>query len=333
MKNRLWLIVPWTLFAFIVAGWIGYWFFVAAQSERSVRAWVSEQTQNGGEASIARIVRHGFPVLLRLELQDVAYAPTGESWSIRTDRADLNVDLLNPQHVIIASEAPIAIAREGGETSVLDADALIVSVETHADELVLAGVEADQLTLDDPAKDGVLRVGKLVVNLRPDPRTAGEYQIAFEASHVNLPRPVRSFEQFGFDIETLRTATVITHGAALFDGGDGDPLAPWREAGGRLRFEAITLKWGPLDASGAGEGGLDAERRLAGHLTLPIAEPAPLFSALANGPNVDENARRMLGLLAASFRANGNGMDLDVDAANGVLALEGFHVRSLPPAY
>jgi hypothetical protein len=73
----------------------------------------------------------------------------------------------------------------------------------------------------------------------------------------------------------------------------------WREAGGKLRFEALDLQWGPLQTSATGEGELDALRRLEGRLVIPVARPAPVLSAIANGENVSNNARSALQLLAA----------------------------------
>jgi hypothetical protein len=331
--RRLWLIAPWAIFVMMAASWVFYWHYLADRAEAELRAWAAAQTEQGAQASFSRIVRRGFPTLMRLEVHELAFAPARGGWRAHTGRADLHIDLLNPSHVIASGEAPIEIAREGDRVSVLDAAALIASLETRAGNLVMAGIEADRLTLDDPAGEGVLRVAKLVVNVRPDPRAAGDYQAAFEARALSLPRPVRSFEQFGLDVAQLRAAIVLTHGARLLDTAPGDPLAPWRDAGGRARFEALALAWGPLEADGSGEGGLDEARRLSGHLTLPIARPGPIFSALANGPRVDDSARRALALLAAGFAVSGDSINLDIDAGDGVLRLEGLPVRTLPPVY
>ncbi len=331
--RRLWLIVPWSAFIVLVLAWVGYWHLVAGQAEQRLRNWAAEQTQSGAQAAFARVTRRGFPVLMRLEILDLSYAPARGGWRARTDRADLNIELLNPAHVIFAAAAPIEITRGDDEASVLDADGLIASLESRDGTLVLAGVEADRLTLDDPSKEGVLRIEKLVVNVRPDPRAAGDYQIAFEATAMNLPRPVRSFEQFGLEVAALRAAIVVTQGADLLQGAPGDALGPWRDAGGVLRFEALALAWGPLQANGSGVGGVDAAHRLRGSLTLPIEHPGPILSALANGPNVDASTRRALALLGAGYALSGDGLTLDAEARDGVLRLEGLPVRNLPPAY
>lgn len=334
MKIRgLWLAVPWVLFVVAALGWVFYWNYLGNEAERRVRAWAFEQEAAGGTASIGAVVRHGFPVLMRLELQNVEYAPARGGWRVTTPRADLNVDVLNPQHVILKAEGPIAFARSNGAVTNVTADALIGSLRTARNRLAVAGIEGDNIVLDDPAQEGMLHVRKLVINVRPDARAAGEYQLAFDAQDLVLPRPVRSFEGFGQDVTSIRAAIVIEDGGALAQSAENDPLGPWREAGGRLRFEALTLNWGPLETTGTGEGGLDDQRRLNGRLVIPIDRPAPVLTAIANGANVDDDARRALGLLAAGYLVTGDDITLDVGAHDGVLNIEGIPVRPLPPVY
>lgn len=332
-KRTLWLVIPWTVFAVLAIGWVTYWHIVAGTAEQRIAAWVASQNEQGARVSIGRIVRHGFPVMLRLELRDVSYAPARGGWRMDTARADLHLNPFNTEHIILQAAAPIAVTRSNGDVTNVSADALIASLRTRRGALAQAGIEADNLTLDDPAEEGVMAAEKVVLNLRPDPRADGEYQLAFEARNVTLPRPVRGFESFGLEMPTLRAAIVVEDGAALLDASPEDPLGPWREAGGQLRFEALALSWGPVVAQGDGAAGLDEQRRLRGALELPIERPGPIFSAIANGPNVDADARRALAILAAGFNVSGEGITLNVDATDGVLRLEGMPVRPLPPVY
>jgi len=331
--RKLWLIVPWALFALIATGWIVYWNIVAGAAEARMRDWIAQQSEQGAQVSIGRIVRRGFPILLRLELHGLSYAPARGGWRAETERADLHVQLLNTQHAILEAAAPIALSRASGAVTNISADALIASVRTQDGALAVAGIEADNLALDDPAQDGALRARKVVLNIRPDPRAEGDYQAAFDAQGLTLPRPVRTFEAFGLDVPLLRAAIVVTDGAMLLNASQQDPLGPWRDAGGRLRIEGLEFHWGPLQTLGRGEGGLDQQRRLQGVLTLPIERPAPIFTAIANGPNVSQDARRALALLAAGYTISGDDITLDVEARDGVLRLEGLPVRPLGPVY
>jgi hypothetical protein len=314
-------------------GWAIYWHVLAGAAERRVQDWIATQNDDGAQASVAHIVRRGFPVLLRLELQDLAYAPARAGWRVETGRVDLNVEMLNPEHVIFQAKRPIMVTRGDGALTRINADALVASLRTAHGALAVAGVEADNLALDDPAQEGVLLIQKLVVNARPDPRITGEYQVAFEARSMTLPRPVRSLEAFGLDVAALRAAIVVERGAELLESSPGDPLGPWRDAGGKLRFEALTLNWGPLEASGHGEGGLDSERRIEGALELPIEHPARVFNAIANGQDVDRDAKRALALLAAGYAISGDDITLDIDAHDGWLRLEGLTLRPLGRVY
>lgn len=332
-KHFVWLAIPWALFFAAAAGWSIYWFILAGQAQSRIEAWAAAQNAQGAQVSIGRIERRGYPALLRLDLNDVSYAPARGDWRASTRRAALHVEMLNPAHVIVEARAPITVSRADGADTTVSGDAIVASLRTAQGALAVAGLEADNLIIDDPSAEGVLLVGKLVTNVRPDPRAEGDYQIAFEAQRVTLPRPVRSFESFGLDVASLRAAAVATQAAALLEGAEQDPLGPWREAGGRLRFEALALSWGPLETNGSGQGGLDAQRRLEGALELPIERPAPVLSALANGPGVDDSAKRALALLAAGYAISGDDIRLDVEAANGVLRLEGLSVRLLPPVY
>jgi len=333
MKRALWLWLPWTIFIVLAAGWIAYWHIVANQAEQRVRAWAAEQNAQGAAVEIGAIARRGFPVLLSLDLRDLAYAPARGGWRAATAHGALHIQLLNPQHVIFKAEAPIAILRADGAFTNIAAGALIASVRMSGRSLAQAGVEADNLTLDDPAQEGVLRARRLVINVRPDPRAVGDLQLAFDAQGLTLPRPVRSFETFGLDVSALRAAIVLQEAGALLRASPEDPLAPWREAGGQLRFEALLLNWGPLEATGTGHGGLDDQRRLTGVLNLPIERPAAVFTALSRGENVDESARQALRLLSTAYTLSGDDITLDVEAQNGVLRLEGLAVRPLPPVY
>lgn len=332
MTTRLFTFI-FGLFVLLALGWVGYWYYVAGAAEGRLREWAAAQTAQGAEVSLGSIVRHGFPVLLRLEVHDITYAAARGGWRAQTDRADLHVQMINPQHVILKAEAPIAISRADGAVTNVSARTLIASLRTAGGRLAVAGIEGSDLVLDDPAQPGTMTLQSLVANVRPDARAPGEYQVAIETHALTLPRPVRSFEAFGQDVQTLRGAIVVTHGAELMETSPQDPLGPWREAGGVLRFEALELAWGPLETTASGDGGLDEQRRIEGRLVVPVEHPSPVLMAIANGPSVNDDTRRALGLLAAGYLVTGDDITLDALANDGILRIEGLPLRPLPPVY
>jgi hypothetical protein len=331
--KRGWLIVPWALFALIVIGWLIYWNQVAASAEAQVAAFIAQQNASGAHISYRHISRHGFPVLLRLEIDGVSYAPAHAHWALQTARADLNVEMLNTQHLIFQQRAPIAIIGGHGPAASLTARTLLASIRSQNGALAVAGLEADDLSVADPHRSGALSVAKLVANMRPDPRAAGDTQLAFSAEGVRLARPARGFEGLGQAIGMLRADVVIEHGAQMLQAEDQDRLGPWRAAGGKLRIEALALRWGPIETIGTGQVGLDPARRLSGRLALALAHPAPVLDAIAAGPKLSGSARRALQSLAAGYVVNGRALRLDVDAQNGELMIMGLPVRALPPVY
>jgi hypothetical protein len=330
--KRLWLWGPWILFALLAAGWVVYRQFVADAAAHKLDVWFAEQRAAGADVSCADPIIHGFPVLLRLELRECAYAPAGGEWRAQTQRLDLHVNLVNPAHVLFEAKSPIAF-EAGAERQVLSAGALLFSMRGAGGALAQAGLEIDALEIDNPAREGAVRARKLVINVRPDPRRAGDYQMALTVESLTLARPARNFERFGVEIGVLGGAIVLEHGAALLDAPKADPFGPWRDAGGRARAEALRLIWGPLDTEGQGEFGLDVENRIEGRLDLDIDSPGAALRALAGSEHLSSDARRGVELLAAGFDLTGQGASFDVEARDGRLRIENAPVRALDPIY
>lgn len=331
--RRLWLFLPWALFVAIVAGWTFYWFAVADAAERSIAQWKASVAREGGGVTYTRVVRHGFPVLMRLELSDVHYQAPRAHWSLATAEADLNIEMLDPSHIILEYKAPVTLTHADGSTNTISADTAVVSLHNRGVALVQDGVEASNLSVADSAKPGVLHVAHVTANIRPDPSAASNDQLAFSAQGVTLARPVRSFEGLGQTIASLDAGIVIEQALALTAPHDADPLQPWRQVGGKARFEYLSLNWGALEAHGTGEAALDDQHRLTGNLRLVIPHPGPALSALAQSPSISSDTKQAIDLVALGLALRGHHVTFKVDAGDGELRIEHTRVRSLDPLY
>lgn len=331
--RRLFLIAPWTIFALAALSWCAYWFFAAELAQTRVNAFAAQQRAHGAQLAIGAIRAHGFPMMLRLELQGVEYASAPESWRARTDRIDLHANLTNPAHVIFEAKTPIDVRTTDGARHVIEANALLVSLRFRREALATFGIEADALMLDNPARVGVVRAEKLVANLRPDPRGGGASQLALEMRHLSLARPVRSFEGFGQEIALMRAAIALTQAEALLAPGEVGPIESWRQASGGAAIEALELQWGALEAHGHGQAALDDAQRLRGALEIDIPAPGPAVAALASSPELSDDARGALALVAAGLAFSGDGASFSVNAQDGALSIENVPVRTLTPLY
>ena len=332
--KRAWLIVPWALFLLVVAGWVFYWYAVAGGAEQKLAQWADGERARGAQVTYGPVQRHGFPVLMRLELDNVHYRAARAQWSVDTPRIDLNIEMLDPGHVIFASKAPMVLRHADGATNTINADTLVLSLHSRGATLVQDGIEAANLSITDSAKPGTLHITHATMNLRPDPAAPTQYQLALTATDVTLARPVRSFEPFGQNIASIDAGIVIAQGALLFaPSPTGDMLEPWRHAGGGAHFGMLALKWGPLDAQGQGDAGLDDLHRLTGHLKLRLNHPGDAVSAMAQSENIPHDAKQALQAMALGLMLSNRHISFDVDAADGQLKIENASLRTLDPLY
>ncbi len=109
--------------------------------------------------------------------------------------------------------------------------------------------------------------------------------------------------------------------------------ALWRAQGGRARAPSLEVRWGPLHATGSGDGGLDANLQPVGQAILSVEGAPALVDALSQDgvlqPGPASAVRAVLGLLALA--AGGGPIRLPVSLADHVVAVAGFPLARLAP--
>lgn len=331
--RRLWLWIPWAVFALIALAWTAYWHFTAERANRALIDWAAAQQAAGAEASFGALRVHGFPVLLRIETPNFRYAPAGGAWRLETARFDAHVNLANPVQFGAVFKSPIAFHRKTGERATITAKSLIVTLRMREGELTRVSLQATGLSLDDPAKQGALTIAALLLNARPDERQAGAWQVAFEAKDVHLARPVRGFDALGQDIAEARTLATLEAGDVLFADEGGVSFDNWRDSGGRVHIEALDFSWGPVNATGIGEARLDLARRLEGALALTITRPADTLAALAQSADVAPETKTALNAMGSGLSLLGEQAPITVVAREGALSVGRAPLRTLAPLY
>ncbi len=318
---RLWLLLPWALFALLAAGWCAYWFSTAAAAEAALDAAFVAERARGADVSCARRERRGFPVLLRINARDCVYAPADRAWRASAPELDLHVNLTNASSWGVTLRAPFSVTNARGETTTLSASSLIATASARHTRFSL---EADALVIDSASGEGAFSIDHLVLNARRDPRAPADVQVAVELSGVTLARPARAFEGFGTAIATLRAGLVLTGAREVLGAPSSGALAAWLEEGARLRIDGAALTWGPLNGEFRGELGVDSAHRLAGQIDLrgDFSAAAPALMQGAPTPRV-----------ARSLAPFASAKTIRMSAHDGALDLDGVTLRQLAPLY
>lgn len=299
--NRIWLYGPWTLFIVLAVAWCAHWFIVADAVEKRIALWAAAQEQAGGRAQIGAITRHGFPAMLRFELDTVSYAPVSRAFELETPSITLHVNMLDPRNLYLERKARFNFIR-GIDRSTLDANTAVLSLTLGDNGITYAGLEADRVTIDNLHAEGRVTLDHIIANARPDPRNNSDWQIALALDALHVARPITAFELLGQDLPRVEAAIVWT-------------------AQQRARIEGSSLEWGAAHASVLGEIGLDAAHRLAGQMN--ISAPRSALDVLPDG----------LRLIAQARQPEQTPLTLTLHAETGALSAGGVEIRSLAPLY
>ncbi len=105
----------------------------------------------------------------------------------------------------------------------------------------------------------------------------------------------------------------------------------WRARGGRVTASSLEVRWGPLHATGSGDGGLDADLQPVGQAVLLIDGAPALVDAISREgvlpPGPASAIRAVLGLLVLA--AGAGPIRLPVVLADRIVAVAGFPIARL----
>ncbi|MGE3143223.1 MAG: DUF2125 domain-containing protein, partial [Hyphomonadaceae bacterium] len=152
--RRLGLIIPFALLLVLALGWWGYWSFLKAEATRRIEAAFAAERADGATAQVRIVRAWGFPRELAFELEGLAYSPADGAWRADVQSLRLNVNPVNPQHIIFDAIAPIRLRFDEGETATLSSPDLRISLRMNGEALAQAGFEGAQINYADDNPEG-----------------------------------------------------------------------------------------------------------------------------------------------------------------------------------
>ncbi|QNT69064.1 DUF2125 domain-containing protein [Defluviicoccus vanus] len=275
------VVVILALLLIAAAAYTGYWMVAAAQLETSLAGWIDERQGEGYRVDHGAITNSGFPRWVRLNIAGAEIAaPMGWGW--KTPGLSIEADPLAPRELRfnLFGQQDVRLPPGWG------ADHLTAQAERLSAELdptygtPVGSLIADKLTLrfDSAAAEGdaahvrslELIAAPVATNPPSAPLAAAASSRLYSVSLADLVLPVESQWPLGNRIAQLAFTAQMK---GDLDGGQWPAaLVRWRDDGGTIEINNLTLAYASLVASGDGTIALDR-----------AGDPIAAFSLRVNG--------------------------------------------------
>ena len=316
--------------ALLLAGYTGYWFYIAHRLAADVVPWAEARRAQGYTLHWDGFTVSGYPSKFRLSFSGAAVGGTrplpfaataplliGEARPWNLQRWGVNA----PQGVHAAAPSQgddIAAAAIDGELALADATALDLTAHD-----VAGGGKAAGLAVAEARLQLILPLQRPVSHR--DTAASG----ALRLTGAKLPQAV---SPFGDTIETLRLAGSLK--GTIPPGPLHQALTVWRDDGGTIELAEGVLRWGALDLRANGTLALDEAMQPEGSLTATIEDQGAIIdAAVAAGYLRAGDApfiKIFLGLMAKPGRDGKKRLTLPLSLQNGRVYLGPAQVAALP---
>jgi hypothetical protein len=325
--------------ALLIAGYVGWWFYLEGQLRAFVVAWIEDQRAQGIDVRHGEITTGGFPLSVHADIpapsitmvagQDMV-SWQGETlrisfppWDFLTYRFD------SPGEHLIATVSADSFAKWAVNAGAASGSWAIGS----------GGAGSLQLDLRDVAVTDALGQQFSLASL------AASIGVAAEEAPADQPRVTASAEIAALDLPEVMTAPFppvierVKTTVRLFA-----PIMPsslpllylvLRDYDGRIAVEESTLEWGELAVATEGELRVDRSNYLTGRFPTRVAGFEDTIDRLEQAGVVDELGAVGLGAVAGAMAetdAQGREtMTLDVTLVDGKLKVQDLTLLEMEP--
>lgn len=286
------------------------WWWITGRMMAEVTAWEADQAAQGLSIGSGTPMRGGWPFAAEVMLPSMTAATTGNRASWQADQVVLRLSPLHPGTLALTVNGTQTLRFGGTAPVAVTARRLVAFIPLATPQIVT--VEGRLVTAGLPA--GPLTIGTLTARLEG-------LKLDLSAERLTLPGTTLPFDGAVDSVaaQLHLTAPIL----ALPD--PAQSAAAWVHAGGRVVMDHGALRWGPLDAQGAGTGGLDAALQPFASGTLHLTGYDEAIDALTRAGTIGRNdarvANTLLGLLARPAADGANAVDVPLTLRDGNLSM------------
>lgn len=320
--------------AVLIAGYSGLWLYAERRLEHAILSRIEDARRQGSEIRFSGISFHGFPFALAATADDVRVVrPDGLAWEAGRIAASAHPWSWRRVHVELPRGQRLMLAGTPGMTATAEAGRGDLVID-GAGRMIGADLVLESVALALPGATGIARTSRVTgrwAEREPDGGGSPIMTVGLAIDALSLPGPW--LPALGQDIAHARLNLTVS--GPLPSTVEAREVAAWRDAGGLVAIDMLSLDWGPLSITGSGTFVLDSALQPSGRLIADIRGFAETVDALVDAGIVESRpatfAKAGLSLLAVPSE-DGRGPVLTAPFAieNRQLALGPLPLGSLP---
>lgn len=333
------LLGPILLILLLGVGYPLFWFYAAGEVEDGFLRWRDTQIKKGYVVEHGALAVGGFPGAVRLAIDAPAVASTKDGWSVKSSRADFEIQPWNWRRYRVEAAGPHQLV------GIVQGRPLQVVAETRTAWLIghlndrgrMAEGVADirDLRVREPDGGQLSATEHVQARIRwPDGAAQPpSFDLMVQASNTQLAAKISG--PLGTDLRTFRiSGTLNGRPPGKLQ---RDALDAWRQDGGTIDIRRVALGWGALDVVANGTLALDAAMRPLGAFTTEVHGHRAMLSALERGGALrrkEASAARLALDLLSKPSGKGDGrrvVTVPLTAQRGRLYLGPVRLLKLPP--
>ncbi|QQQ17522.1 DUF2125 domain-containing protein [Brevundimonas vitis] len=334
--SRRGLYVPLVLALVALAGWTGWWFWLAREVETRLDVQVQALRDSGWTVTHGPVQTSGWPFRVRVQIADPdIVAPSGQGLSGAVLVAEASA--YDPgKWVVIAPEGLSLVRGDKGRVDIRG-DALRLSASGFAAPFPTLAVELVNPVFTAQAGSEafpISRAGKIELYTRPNAAAVADLDVLFRMTDAEgrSGGPVEGLAQNGR--LTAQVEGVVEDARALRGTDAAGLFAAWTRAGGRFSGVRGSLEAGESrallssDQLNAGPDG-----RLQGQIALKAERPMSAIAGLAQSGSGSVDRAGAAGAAAVSAASGDQDVDLTIVFRDGRTWLGPFALAPAPKLF
>jgi hypothetical protein len=311
-KSRTGLFAPLVLALLALAGWSGWWFWLAGQVEQRVDAQVTAMQQAGWTVERQKTDVDGWPFRLRLDNGATRIAaPSGHA--VEAPALIAQASALNPEKWVLVAPDGLTITRAAKGKTDIAAQAIRMSVHglrqrwpnvafELAQPVFTPRTGAEPFPLSDAGKVEMYLRPHRVVAGTPEPENSIDVLFRLIDGTGRPGGPIESLAQKGK--LTIQAESVLVNADRIRGADAAGILSAWSREGGRFGEIRGEMQAGVSRAQLNSAGlSADADGRLNGTVDLDAVDPWPALSGLIRAGGGDVGRGGTAGAAAAAAAA------------------------------